>query len=368
MRRGKIYAVSALLMCAILYPLPSNAIEQTASPDRNAESERQEPEKISSVGGKKLNPNGVIPSSGFRAFYFDRRLPDQVIFEENVDDIAIKYAWAEFHGIDSKNFGGYWIGKLNFPTPARKQISISQSWAKSRILVDGEIIFTGDSNRVVHDFSAGEHIIEVEYINNWHTTEYKVTIEDEIVPYTISEVKNYFRSKDDNSEKLYYVSLYESKSKDTSVRVSIPETEDPIILWLSSYEAIDWYINTSSKISDVIIGSNRPGSRVRGAGVDRVIHLNDWDGITHETSQCSCTSGYFHCEQKEDINDLATKLQSITLRKLSGYALAYSADNVAMQPLDGNTKSRVERTKQQQLDAERQCKAYTNPDFDRLTK
>ena len=227
-----------------------------------------EPDKIRSSWGQRLNPTGAIPSRGFKAIYFDREVPGTVVFQENVDSIAIKYAWADFHQIDSPNFAAYWVGKLSFSAPATKQFSVSQSWAKSRIFVDGVVVFdaSNQSETFTHEFSPGEHVIEVEHINNWHTVEYKVTIEDVVDKLTESQLKDRLAASSAKPANVYYVGLYESGRKDSTVDVAVPDRSQPAVLWLASYEAIDWNVDALHPGSTVVVSSHSPGSRVRGSG------------------------------------------------------------------------------------------------------
>ncbi|MDH7794988.1 MULTISPECIES: hypothetical protein [unclassified Beijerinckia] len=326
---------------------------------------------ISSSWGKTLNPAGVIPNDGFAAYYFDRNRPTRAIFQENIKDVAIKYSWSDFHSIKSENFGAYWVGKLKFDKPATKQISISQSWAKSRIFIDGRIVFDdkNTSKSFVYDFSPGEHVMEVEYINNWHTVEYKVTIDDKRTLLTETEVAQYFMNNKSDDADLYYVSMYESRAKDTSVTVVLPASDKPLILWLASYEAIDWRISTTATVSSVIVGSFNPGSRVSGEGSAPISYLKrNWSGIVNETRRCSCSAGNFHCESKTGLEDVAEKLQSITNRPLTGYATTYSADGLTTKPYDATAVGRLELRRKDELAGQTSCRQRADPDFDTLMK
>lgn len=350
-----------VLAVAALAPLWSQV------PARQAASEHS-PGKIRSSWGKRLNPQGAIPASGFRAIYFDRSAPRAAVFEENVDGIAIKYAWSDFHNIKSDNFAAYWIGKLHFAEPTTKQISVSQSWAKSRILIDGEIVFDGESsdNSFTHQFAPGEHVIEVEYINNWHTVEYKVTIEDVVERLSGSEVAAHLRAQSSSAKTLYYVGLYESDRKDTSVDVAVPATGRPAILWLASYEAIDWDVSALAPGSTVILGSRSPGSTVRGAGAARVLHLKDAWSIHNESRRCSCSAASYHCDNEEDLGHAAGKLRDLAGLPLSAYFVRYRASAVTLQPYDHGVARRIWRQREASDAAQRECAHRANPDFDNI--
>jgi hypothetical protein len=353
--------LALLVLGAVFYPIASRALQKD-------DGETIAPDKIRSNWGKKLNPSGTIPNTGFKAIYFDRDSPGSATFHENVDSIAIKYSWSEFHNIESPKFAAYWVGKLSFKSDTTKQITVSQSWAKSRIFIDGEVVF-GEGNMkesFTHEFSKGQHVIEVEYINNWHTVEFKVTVEDARPVLTPSEVADYFAENVDPSAKLFYAGLYESDSQDTSVDVTLPRTGKPIVLWLTSYEAIDWRISSRDEIAAVVVSAYSPGSRVSGKGAHRVIQLKDWPSVYSEMRRCSCTAGSFHCEDRSDIEDVASKLQAATQLKLAGYAVKYNAKAIAMQPYDDSVATRARKLRAEMVEAEKQCTRKANPDFDAM--
>jgi hypothetical protein len=328
----------------------------------------QAPDRIRSSWGRRLNPTGLIPDRGFRAIYFNRDNPGDVVFQEDVDSIAIKYAWSEFHQIESQKFAAYWVGRLSFESETTRQFSVSQSWARSRIIIDGEIVFDENSRgeTFTHVFTPGEHVIEVEYINNWHTVEFKVTIGDVIHPLSEPELTAYLEARNPRPANLYYVGLYESGRRDTSVDVTLPPGRAPAILWLTSYEAIDWNISSLPPGSTVIISSYSPGSRARGPGVGRVVHVARTWSIHSETRRCSCSPGGYHCEDNQDLEDVAQRLRAVTGLRLSGYAMAYSAPAVIVQRYGGGVARHILEQREAMEAARRQCTRNNNPDFDTM--
>ena len=349
-----------LAIAAGFLPLASS-IEQTPQTKSSDDATR-------SSWGKRLNPTGEMPDSGFRAFYFDRNHPNKVVFQEDVESIAIKYAWDEFHKIDSPSFGAYWVGRLHFDSETTKQVSVSQSWAKSRIWIDGAVVFdqSNDRQAFTHSFSPGDHVIEVEFINNWHTVEYKVTVQDEVENLTEEQLGRWLKAQEGKFAGVYYVGLYESARKDTSVDVKVPPTDVPIILWLTSYEAIDWNILSLHPGSIVIVSSYAPGSRARGVQHGQVQHSEVSWGIYRTTSECGCVAGNFHCEGSRDLNDVANKLLSVTGVPLSGYAAEYSGSAPVIRPYDAAMTLRISTQREADRKAQNECRRKANPDFDTL--
>ena len=318
------------------------------------------PTRVKAVSdiGAKLNPSSEAPASGFKAIYYERQSPERVVFEETVPNIAIRYAWSEFHGIDSPNFAAYWVGKLSFAAPAIKQISVSQSWAQTRIYIDGKVVFQNANQKqaFTYRFEPGDHVVEVEFANAWHTVEYKVTIDDVVELSTAASLSSFFRQYKMNAPELYYVGLYESAASDLTVDVAMPDTKTPVVLWLDSYGPIDWNITSKNKIAAVVVASYSPGSRAIGATTDHSFKTKDWIGVHAEGKRCACNGGSFYCENKIDLFDVANKLTDITGLKLSGYAMNYKAEAVTIAPFDDAARSLVQKTRLATSDIQNTCK------------
>lgn len=330
--------------------------------------ETRAPEKIFSSWGKTLNPAGIIPNEGFKAIYFSRGDATSAVFSENTENIAIKYSWNDFHGIASQSFGAYWVGQLSFDSPVRKQISISQSWAKSRIFIDGEVVFDSKKggSKFIHEFTEGDHIVEVEYANNWHTVEFKVTIQDVVSAMDTEELADHFaRTLVPNSE-LHYFGIYESANRDTSIEIENPSSGNSTVLWLSSHEAVDWKLSSDDNITAVVVTSNSPGSRVAGVSANRVIYTTGWQGIFSEVNQCSCSRGYYHCEGNDDLIGVTERLLDTTGLNLSSYAIKYSAAALATRPYTESVQQRILAKKTENEDQKSFCEGEADPDFDSM--
>ena len=282
-----------------------------------------------------------------------------IAFQEPTSSIAINYAYSEFHEIDSPNFGAYWVGKLNFDSDVKKQIDISQRWAHSRIIIDGKLVFdkANESASLTYDFSAGEHVIEVEHFNNWHTVEFKVTVTD-VVSYTTEDaIAAYFQQNKLEAAEVYYVGVYESSAQDVTIHVDLPETKKPAVLWLDSYHAVDWILDgPSGGIYAVVLSSYSPGARVTGKKIDHRFDLKSWVGVHNETMRCSCMSQFFHCEDKRDIFSIAKGLHDVTGNELTAYAVNYSAERLAISPYDDNVIERVRRQRVSNAKMQSVCK------------
>ncbi|MEL7190064.1 MAG: hypothetical protein AAGK17_10970, partial [Pseudomonadota bacterium] len=285
--------------------------------------------------------------------------------------IAVKYAWSDLHNIPSEQFAAYWVGQIEIKEGGNRTIGINEGRAQSRIFVDGKQVFPDENERnqgeITHYFSSGTHLIEVEYINNWHTTEYKVTIGEEREP-PLDDEELRSRLGQIGSADIVYVSLYESGNQDTSVKVAVPRFEEPIVVWLDSYEGIDWTVDAPGGVSAFVIGSYAPATRILNNEDVPVYHSRSRIGIRDRGSSggCSCSSGYFHCEQKTGIESLEQVLREKTGKELVGFGSAYSTARLKVARYEEADRARAAENARNIEAARRACEAEANPDFDTM--
>lgn len=364
-------AVAAVLLGLHAANGPGWLMAQAAQPSVVSQSPGQVRPPFTPVSswGKKLNPSGMVPDRGFKVFYFDRN-SQAAMFEHHVGSVAIKYAWDELHGIDSGAFAAYWVGRLSFDTSGPRQIAISQSWAKARIFVDGRLIYDGGGSEVItHDFSAGDHLLEVEYINNWHTVEFKVTVDETARRHSREEIGHLLATGEFGTSYVYYVGLYESGRGDASVDVRLPRTDRPVIVWLDSYEAIDWNISPSDGIAAAVIASSSPGARIESGAPGKVYHAERGFGVrSREISGCHCTAGHYHCENNGDLGQVERELQRMGGLRLAGAAVHYSAADLEIEPWSAAAAAEVRLRRAATERARNQCSDNADPDFDTLLR
>lgn len=291
----------------------------------------------------KLNPSGKVFEHGFRVFYFDRTTSSPRVLERQVNDIAIKYSWSDLHGIPSENFAGYWIGTLSFAEPATRRLSISQGHSKTRLFIDGKLIYEGgESSTFLHRFAAGPHLIEVDHVNQWHTTEFKLTLDEDRQRVPLEGVSVALERLDRRFGGVHYVGLYESNNRDTSVEVSLPDDVRNAVLWLDSYEAIDWRIDRADDIEAVVIASHAPGSRVVNAGSIPVIAVDRQFGL-HDIgpSRCHCAGGRFHCENNDSLAELAIRMKQYSGLSMTSFGVSYAANTVTTTTFDEAVRTRI---------------------------
>ena len=288
-------------------------------------------EKVNETWGKYLNPTNTAPINKFKAFYINTNKPKKIIASEIVDNISVNYPYNEFHNIDSKDFGAYWVGDFIFKKDTKMQINISQSWAKTRVIIDNLIVYQGDNNaQIPFVFKKGKHKIEVEYINNWHTTDFSVVIMPYHKRYNLKELKTKLSlGKDIN---VWYAGIYESSSKDHSVEVNLKKSDKPVVILLQSYETTKWKINNkfNDKISAIIVGESKPGSQVIANIPKSLIYFSNFKlGYSELYPKCSCYASIFHCEGGSII-DTNRRILSILDKKADGFSGKYSTKSITL--------------------------------------
>ena len=134
----------------------------------------------------------------------------------------MNYNSNQFHNIDSKDFGGYWVGNFTYEKEEQMQISISQSWAKTRIIIDDMIIYEGGTNeQIPYTFRKGKHKIEVEYVNNWHTVSFKVSIKNKEKVFTSNEIKKELNEHTSKNSEVVFVGAWQCLQRDRDFRRSL---------------------------------------------------------------------------------------------------------------------------------------------------
>ncbi len=369
------------------YWLDCNAAEQTYLVSQRQQTSRQPTKrrnkdaiykledfsKATKTWGSKLNPTGKVPKQGFSAYYLNTNNPGTVISKAEVKSIGINYSYSDFHDINSKDFGAYWVGKTTVDQATIKTITVSQSWAKTRLLINGAIVYEGGSDQEIQvQFEPGEYLIEVEYVNNWHTTEFSVNFLDTVKKLSLSEIGKELQKQISGKYAVYYAGVYESKSQDLGIDVNVGRIDGPMVLFLSSYSTINWNINNTHKadIKAIVYGSYSPGTRVTGDIPASALLLNSKKrlGNYRKQANCRCTGGSrFHCEGSS-IMPTIKSLESLTKNKVAGFSGAYSTSAIPIpqEKIEPSFMSELERAEEEKQRARLACEKGANPDFESL--
>lgn len=330
------------------------------------------PREAKTTWGKQLNPKNKVPKNKFKAFYINTKYPNKIVASEYTDKVSINYPYNKFHGIDSQDFGGYWVGDFTYDKETIQEISIAQSWSKTRIIIDGTVIYEGGNNtKMPYTFSKGKHRIEIEYINNWHTTGFMVTIKSKEKVHTIKEVKQILADKSSKKSKVLHVGVYESRKKDQSIDLLLEKQDDPVVLLLSSYESVEWVIQNPHKvkIEAIIYSSHRPGVEIKGEipkDIPIIAYAKRFGTYSTE-KKCSCHGAIFHCSGSNGLEMIET-IESLTDKKVLGFSGQYGTKSLMVPEVMITDQWKAEQ-KEAAIEIESQrkaCQKEINPSFEKL--
>ncbi len=334
------------------------------------------PRKAKTTWGKQLNPKNEVPENVFKAFYINTKYPKKIVASEYADKnkIRITSPYDKYLGIRSQNFGAYWVGDFTYDKETIQEISISQSWSKTRIIIDGTVIYEGgDNTRMPYTFSKGKHRIEIEYINNWHTTEFMVIIKAKEKIHTAKEVKQILADKSSKKSKVLYAAVYESRNRDQSIDLDIKRQDVPVVLLLNSHHTVEWVIENpwKVKIEAIIYSSHSPGVEIKGEipkGIPIIAskkHIGTYDSETKQN--CVCDGLMFRCSGSNGLKMLEA-IEALTDKKLLGFSGQYDPKSLIL-PETLITKKWKAKQKEAAIEVESQrkdCQKELNPQFEKL--
>lgn len=224
--------------------------------------------------------NDTIPQQGFKAYYFTQDNIGKPIASEIVPHIAMNYPFNTFHNIDADKFAALWVGKITVPTDTLMDMQYDLEQADLRIRVDGKIVHErtvkdnrtnpNQPNRFDLPLSKGEHQLEVEYINHWHTVGFALIPQPKQLntPDSKAEAESLVNNP---NYTIITATVSESDIRDSSLKITLPSSSKPTVLVLNSTHLVFWQIQPSNaNIKAVIIqdgkgtvqGSHAPVLRV----------------------------------------------------------------------------------------------------------
>lgn len=293
-----------------------------------------------------------IPSGQFRAFYLDDSDLSDPIYEEVVDRMGISYFNYDDENvfeIDPETLAAYWIGELSFSEEVEKEINISQSWSEVRLIIDDEIVYHGKDEQIIpFTFSRGSHVVEVEFLNDWHTTDVSVTIDDPLNELNGDQVRSELDQLlvDQSEVEVWYVGVYGVDSLHRDVEVKLSETSKPIVLLLSSHSNVYWNIDSNDQdLAAVIYSSYEPGTQLLGLSSEiPTYYLGDgevsyrserltYKGVPSE--RCVVENYNSRCRsQYRDFLEMVRRVEALSGHKVTGFGGSYEVDRITLPETD----------------------------------
>ncbi len=211
----------------------------------------------------------------------DPNIVPELVQIESAPYPSINYSWRNLYGIDAHNFHGVWEGSIEVFSPLTTvNMNFSVSWSDVKLYLDDELIhdWRNYDKDVQLTLSQGVHNIRVEHHNHWHTAGFNVSF----IQYPQLSVADAASFGDielltTEDTKIVYVSGYEANTRYNEAAITIPEYDGSVILFLSSYNAINWVLNNpnNTDIAAVIFDSYKISSTIQNNTTSPVFQITD---------------------------------------------------------------------------------------------
>ena len=267
-------------------------------------------ESLTNSWGDILNLKAYIPTGVFKAYHFNTMEAKTVIASDIIDEPKLSYAWSDFKGIESEDYGSYYVGRFEFDEVVTKKFIFFNGWSFIRMTIDGEVVYKSweaDDLSLEHFFSKGDHIIEVEYINDWHTTDFMVSMTDDIPIKTREDINDFIKAYTDSDTKFYILNDHESSELDFKTVLDFKDAKGKVFLILNSSNPIHWVIEDVDNVDlqGILYASYWNGSKIiNNSGRDIPVIYGDYIDLNldYPDSDTSIvpfdSSQYIQIEQK----------------------------------------------------------------------
>ena len=292
--------------------------------------------------GDIYNPSGSIPAHGFAAWYIDTRQPQQPVATAEEARIALNFAYSDSHGIPSESFAAYWAGKIPVVQKGHYRLKADIGWAQMRVLLDRHIIAESRESQRTElppalELDAGEHLLEVEYSNHWHTAQFQLALAPDVPVYGSEDLAAAIAALHlPPATVTHVVALYQSAAADRRVRVQAPTGDTPYILVLNSYDPVNWELQGRAPV--LVVHDDRGSLRGMGGAPQLVWRSRFSHNAASEDlpgpPECTCHIRERNLKCEGDVTPgLVGKIKQLTGYPLAGFSGAYSNTDDALIPV-----------------------------------
>lgn len=257
------------------------------------------------------------PLNKFRAFFMQTEQPTRIMHFEDSPKISVHYSdKKKFYYISPDHFMGLWIGDFEFDKDTLKNIVLSISWAKAKVVIDGKVIYDGNnSTSIPYTFTKGKHRIEIEYINNYGQVDFLCDLQD-----AAQEIDHSFKTLITPQTKIYMVGLYGGWRQDHGLDLWLKESKDPVVLFVASYHPTHWNIQHTKNLQAVVYNAYEKGSSVKTDNPNvKVFHDAQLKYAARLMPYCY-EGATLHCESKDAFQQSVAYIERLTGRKPDGFS------------------------------------------------
>jgi len=290
-----------------------------------------------------LNPEKIAPESGFTAYYL-RGGPENVVYKEQVNSIGIKYVSADnFHSISPNSLAAFWVGKITVPKKGFYDFFLSKSHASVRVFINGSLQNLNSSQgKSILELEKGEHLIEVEFRNYWHTTDFSFSYSETTPEYSKSAIHSKLTNLINGEYEFLYASQNKSPSQNRTTLLNLEKRPGPVVLMLSSSNPINWHISNpfDVDVKAVVYGSYKAGSVVAGdIDADTPIFNHGQRLIRKGRRKCFCSSKTLRCKDNSLV-DFEEQMKEYGTGLLSGISVNHSTNTLLVPEITINSKAK----------------------------
>lgn len=305
--------------------------------------------------GERLNPDNLVPASGFDMYFFNTQDPYTVVHKENVANIALKFSSMNFHNIPTDFFGAYWVGTVFVPVEGEYFIKASASHASIRAIIDGRVIGKDEQHGTIGNrvyLQKGVYTLEIEYKNATPNTNMHVFFGQHSQIYKKEALANIIAGMGiDSSTPLQVVAIPSAKNpkKTIAVHSSIAE---PYVLMLFASAGTLWQVHGIPPKAIIYNADNQ----VQSVGTPYLIRSNFYlsgNDLSDEV-YCACTEGGFYCPDYKDLGETVAMFKEWTGLNLAGGKSDSDADVIFL-PDVVVTKNMVDRQRQNHANQQQSC-------------
>ena len=211
-----------------------------------------------------------------------------------------------------------------------------------RVLLDRHIIAESrEPNRTelppALELDAGEHLLEVEYSNHWHTAQFQLALEPDVPAYGSEDLAAAIAALHlPPTTVTHVVALYQSAEADRRVRVQAPTGDTPYILVLNSYDPVNWELQGRAPV--LVVHDDRGSLRGMGGAPQLVWRSRFSHNAASEDlpgpPECTCHIRERSLKCEGDVTPgLVGKIKQLTGYPLAGFSGAYSNTDDALIPV-----------------------------------
>lgn len=245
--------------------------------------------RLTAWGNALVSSESLIPKNLFRAYFFNTRTFTTTVAPENISDIYFAYPGEKTKHTEQfpeHSVGAYWVGLFTYSKNTTLYFDFTNpQWDNARFIIDGKVFINTSLNMPTDaarkiTLTPGTHIIEIEYMVNWHAGFFRAKIGTTDPAYMdIGEAKVAAQKIAGTNAVIVPLHQYSAENSETEMIVAtIPNDTTPKILDLATYESDIWDVRGArgKGVKAIIVSSFSGAADVINADGIPVFHTRHY--------------------------------------------------------------------------------------------